>query len=497
MSNFASTVPKFSRANFRCVVAAGVFLIVAASGVAHAEMVIFADNFHADDGDFDAASLSNRISGLDASHIVPQSAVIPQAIAANQLQLVAPGADGSGGTAGLRFTTAEDKSTLWDWSSGDGGPAIIKAGGMRISFNWTAADSTSSDWIYVAVGADSADSYGYQWKMLATSTATSAGLIFANDGNVKAFNAGTVNTTGTFVPDNPSHTVMLDYQFDSWEVGAPVMVTVFVDGKYVLTDSFEWLYGAGSQYISIGTYQEKNIIDSFKIATFNGTISSGFSPKTFVNTGEFPDGPHEDNGREDNGTEWYSPTNTSGQPCVTMSNNILTLTAYHMAHEDCHYQSGVVYCNTDVPNRGYKFVTLDVDMNTPDAGTTGCWPSFWLESAWDWPPEIDVAEFKGDKDSDAVSQNVVGSDHKWVFTSSAIDKDKWHHYSLLLGPPASGARTYQMFIDGAVKAQGSFEDKQGVPFYVIFNYAMEGSAGEPGPTETSFIQAKNWKMAIH
>jgi hypothetical protein len=333
--------------------------------------------------------------------------------------------------------------------------------------------------------------------MLATSTATSAGIILANNGQVQAFNAGVVSATGTFAPDNLNHTVKLDYQFNSWAAGDPVLVTVFVDGKFVLADTFEWLYGPGAQYFDLGTYQEKNLIDTFKIATFNGTISSGFSPATFVNTGEFPSGPHEDNGTEDNGTEWYSPTNSNGQPCVTMSNNVLTLTAYHLPHEDCHYQSGVVYCSTDVPNRGYQYVTLDVDLYTPNAGATGCWPSFWLESAWNWPPQIDLADFKGDKDGGNVSQNVVGTDAAWVCTPNTIDKDKWHHYGVVLGPPAAGARTYQLYIDGAVKGQGSFVDKQGVPFYVIFNYALEGSSGAPGPAETTYVQAKNWKLAIH
>jgi hypothetical protein len=52
-------------------------------------------------------------------------------------------------------------------------------------------------------------------------------------------------------------------------------------------------------------------------------------------------------------------------------------------------------------------------------------------------------------------------------------------------------------LDGVIKGEGSFLDTQGVPFSVIFNYAMEGSSGAPGPHSTTYIQAKNWKMALH
>jgi hypothetical protein len=223
-----------------------------------------------------------------------------------------------------------------------------------------------------------------------------------------------------------------------------------------------------------------------------GTISSGFSSSTFVNDGELPWGSH-----EDNGTEWYSPTNSYGQNCVTMSGGVLTLTSYHIVQNGLHYQSGVVYCKTDVPNSGYNYVTLDVDMYTPYAGTTGCWPAFWLDSAWTWPPEVDIAEFKGNEGGGNVWQNVDGSDGKWVCVISTVNNTQWHHYGLALGPPSGGERTYQIFLDGVIKNQGSFKDAQGSPFWVIFNYAMEGSSGTPGPTYTTYVQAKNWIMATH
>jgi hypothetical protein len=465
--------------------------IVACCFTASAQTVIFSDNYKGADGDLDSASLVDRTSGLDASGVLPQSTSAQQTIAGGKLQLVCRGGAKSGTSGGMHFGTIGSPGTLWDWSSGAGGSAITKAGGMSVSFNWTANDTTAQDWLFLATGADSADSYGTNWKLLAIAAANSSGILLQNCGVVEVWHAGVFAASNTFAATGVSHSVKLDYQFDSWEVGAPVTLNVFVDGKFMISDTFSWLYGPGSQYMVLGTYQENNRVDSFNVSTYTGTISSGFSPATFVNKGELPWGDH-----KDTGTEWYSPTNSYGQPCVTMSNNVLTLTSYHIVQNGLHYQSGVVYANIDVPNSGYNYVTLDVDMYTPFAGTAGCWPMFWLDSAWTWPPEVDVAEFKGSAGGGNVWQNVNGGG-KWSCTVGTIDPTKWHHYGVVLGPPANGARTYQLYFDGAVRAQGAFVDKQGVPFCVIFNYAMEGASGSPGPTDTTYIQARNWKMAIH
>lgn len=470
--------------------AAGLFL--AGSLAASAQTVIFSDNYNVANGNLDTASLAGRTNGVAAGSVLPQSDAVEQLISGDKLELVSPGGDGTGSSGAMRFDTIGHSSTLYDWSSGTAGTDITSAGGLTVTFNWTANNTTSSDWIFLAIGSDPADVYGYNYKLLALSTATSAGIILANDGSAAAYNEGVEGATGSFTATNTSHVVKMDYQFKSWAAGTPVMVTVFVDGKFVLADSFTWKYGAGSQYMSIGTYQESNLIDNFNVSTFTGTISSGFSAATFVNNGELPWGSH-----DDNGTEWYSPTNSYGQPCVTMTNNELTLTSYYIPQNGYHYQSGVVYCNVDVPNSGYNYVSLDVDMYTPYAGTTGCWPAFWLDSAWTWPPEVDIAEFKGNEGGGDVWQNVDGSSGTWVTAISNVSAGAWHHYGVVLGPPANSQRTYAIYLDGEIKNQGSFEDTQGVPFWVIFNYAMEGSSGTPGPTSTTYVQAKNWRMATH
>ena len=454
--------------------------------------VIFSDNYNVPNGKLDTASLFGRTNGVDCGGVLPQSDDIEQYISGDELKLIPLGGDGTGDSGAMRFDTIGKSTTLWDWSSGTGGSDITSAGGMSITFNWTSPNTTSSDWIFMAVGSDPADVYGTDWKLLALSSATSSGVILENDGTAQAYTAGALRASGSFPVTGASHTVKLDYEFSSWAAGSPVDVSVYVDGHFVLSQSFTWLYSAGKQYMSLGTYQETNLVDNFNVSTFTGTISKGFSSTTFTNIGELPWGSH-----DDNGSEWYTVTNSDGQYCVTMSGGVLTLTSYYIVQNGYHYQSGVVYCGTDVPNSGYNFVTLDVDMYTPYAGTTGCWPAFWLDSAWTWPPEVDVAEFKGNEGGGNVWQNVDGTTGTWVCVISTITPGAWHHYGLALGPPSGGDRVFYITLDGVIKNQGTFIDTAGSPFWVIFNYAMEGSSGTPGPTYTTYVEAKNWVMATH
>lgn len=213
-----------------------------------------------------------------------------------------------------------------------------------------------------------------------------------------------------------------------------------------------------------------------------GTLASGFSTSTFNSTGKLPWGSH-----TDHGSEYYQSWNAE------FGSGYLTL--HSMYNVNGHrYESGVAWGKVLVPRNGYNYVTVDVDMYCPVAATRGCWPAWWLDSAWNWPPEIDIAEFKGNGN---VWQNAIGSDHNWKVVQTHIDQTRWHHYGLALGPAANGKRTYQLFLDGAIKHQGSIPDAQGVPFWVIANYAMEGDSGSPGPARNTYVQYHNYVLATH
>jgi hypothetical protein len=224
-----------------------------------------------------------------------------------------------------------------------------------------------------------------------------------------------------------------------------------------------------------------------------GTIASGFSATTMNNLGTLPWGSH-----VDHGTEWYCITNSFGNPSVTMNSGVLQLNAVHIVANGLNYQSGVVYGKTQVPGGGYSYITVDVDIYAPQAGTRGLWPAFWIDSAWNWPPEVDIAEFKGNIGGGNVWQNAIGSSGAWKTVITTVDKTKWHHYGLAMSSVSNGVRSYQLFLDSVLKNSGTFPDAQGgVPFWVIANFATEGDSGAPGPTSDSYVQMKNYVLATH
>lgn len=88
---------------------------------------------------------------------------------------------------------------------------------------------------------------------------------------------------------------------------------------------------------------------------------------------------------------------------VSTANDVLTLTASPATGEPpatnggqqypVHYLSGTVFAKqqfTVKPGGGYDF---EADFKAPVA--KGTWPAFWLTAVKGWPPEIDIAEWKG------------------------------------------------------------------------------------------------------
>lgn len=88
---------------------------------------------------------------------------------------------------------------------------------------------------------------------------------------------------------------------------------------------------------------------------------------------------------------------------VSVSDGVLTLTASPVGGEPpaknggvqypIHYLSGTIHANqtfTVQPDGGYD---ISADFKAPLA--KGTWPAFWLTAVKGWPPEIDLAEWKG------------------------------------------------------------------------------------------------------
>jgi len=256
-----------NKLNTTLAFAAGIAVLGGVS--AQAQTVIYDDNFTTANGNLDSASLS-RLSGVDgqvgSGFPSPQSGGSQQLISGNQLSLtLGGGATTSEMRFGIQGVTATGASpTLFDWSSGAGGSAITSAGGMNISFNWTAPNTTSDNWIFFAAGTEGDVSYS---NLRVVNSSTTAGILFKDNGQSQTFNAGTLVGSGSYTPTSVNHVVDLTYDFTSWANGSPVTMTATVDGNVVGTDSFTWRNSSTGEFLDVGTYSDPTTLGNFEITT--------------------------------------------------------------------------------------------------------------------------------------------------------------------------------------------------------------------------------------
>jgi hypothetical protein len=175
-----------------------------------------------------------------------------------------------------------------------------------------------------------------------------------------------------------------------------------------------------------------------------------------------------------------------------------------------HYLSGTIYAKeyfTVAANGGYDF-TGDFLAST----AKGTWPAFWLTGADSWPPEIDLAEWKG---SGKISFNSLGMNNQWITKDVTYNSGSWHTLKMEVRDLNGVDVQTKFYMDGALQATQTGNAMVGKPFwlyeffhrmsyisianlwYRIMDYQMEGSSGSPGPTssmvtsETSCSAANN------
>lgn len=125
--------------------------------------------------------------------------------------------------------------------------------------------------------------------------------------------------------------------------------------------------------------------------------STSFSSPSLFNTSWSPNYPW---GTDHNGAARMSPSQIHLLP----ANNTLVLTASPTAglppashggkSIPIHYLSGAVHANTHltIPAGGGGY---DISAEFVAPVGRGTWPAFWLTYVDGWPPEVDVAEWKG------------------------------------------------------------------------------------------------------
>jgi len=222
---------------------------------------ILSDNFNApDSADFDASNQAGRRGGLLANDVQLRSSMIQHGIADNQLNMLVAG------EGRIRFHDAANLANWWNWAAGAGGAAFIAEGGMRVEFDWTPVDNTSDNWIAFDIGFPNS---GAEPAVRVNDPGTDFGILFRNNGGTQHFDNGAATDGTPFnIPTVATRHVTLDYAFGSFADGAPVSVTVAVDGLPVVTNKvFQWAGNGGALAMELGNLAAGTRIDNLSIST--------------------------------------------------------------------------------------------------------------------------------------------------------------------------------------------------------------------------------------
>jgi hypothetical protein len=227
-----------------------------------AQTVIYSDNFNIPDTtSLDGSTQTGRHTGLLAANVVGRSGGIQLTITNNQLNLLAATVGTSAGR--MRFHDASNTANRWNWASGAAGTQILTDGGVKISFDWTAADNTSANWISYCVGINT----GTDPALRIVEAGTDSGILLRNNGGAQVFKLGAGGSTATFDVTSLTRHVDLNYAFSSWSDGTLVTLTAYVDGNLVISQSFNWNGNSGVHHMEIASVASGTRIDNFTVTS--------------------------------------------------------------------------------------------------------------------------------------------------------------------------------------------------------------------------------------
>ncbi|RYO95118.1 hypothetical protein DL766_005354 [Monosporascus sp. MC13-8B] len=177
---------------------------------------------------------------------------------------------------------------------------------------------------------------------------------------------------------------------------------------------------------------------------------------------------------------------------VQFSNGMLTLTARKVSGQPdavhggknikINYLSGAIHAREHFNvsrGGGYDF-TGEFKATT----TRGTWPAFWLTAVNGWPPEIDMAEWKG---SGKISFNTFNTSSVLSWKDVAYPTpDRFHSIKCEVRDINQRDVSVKFYMDGTLidtHVGGNFFGKP-----MIINLQMEGSSGAPGPSSDTVYQ---------
>ncbi|KAI1658209.1 glycoside hydrolase family 16 protein [Daldinia decipiens] len=185
---------------------------------------------------------------------------------------------------------------------------------------------------------------------------------------------------------------------------------------------------------------------------------------------------------------------------VQFANGMVTLTAKKVTGQKdatsggkqikINYLSGAIHGKehfTVAQGGGYDF-SGEFKATT----TKGTWPAFWLTAVEGWPPEIDMAEWKG---SGKISFNTFNTSSvlSWKDVTYATP-DQFHSIKCEIRDINQRDVSVKFYMDGALVTTQVGGNFFGKAMYLIINLQMEGSSGSPGPTSNTLYQVRNLEV---
>ncbi|KAK3942353.1 concanavalin A-like lectin/glucanase domain-containing protein [Diplogelasinospora grovesii] len=185
---------------------------------------------------------------------------------------------------------------------------------------------------------------------------------------------------------------------------------------------------------------------------------------------------------------------------VSLSGGVLALTAKKVSGQGTitqggktiaiHYLSGTVHAKEQFnvsKGGGYDF-TGEFKATT----TKGTWPAFWLTAVNGWPPEVDMAEWKG---SGKISFNTFNtSSQVRARDVSYPSPSDFHKIKTEIRDHNGKDLKITFYMDDNLIETQYGRDFLGKPMYLIIDLQMEGSSGSPGPNEDTLFQVRNLEV---
>ncbi|KAJ5991823.1 hypothetical protein N7451_007547 [Penicillium sp. IBT 35674x] len=180
----------------------------------------------------------------------------------------------------------------------------------------------------------------------------------------------------------------------------------------------------------------------------------------------------------------------SSANAVISTPGTLTLNATYTGASDYAYDSGTVWAKQAFTVEESGGLDFSADFLAPVV--TGTWPAFWLDGVNSWPPEVDIAEWKGTGD---ISFNTFNTSS--VVTADDVDypdPTEFHTIKAEFRDENGSDVSIKFYLDGTLITEQYASGLTGQPLYLIIDLQMEGSSGSPGPTGTTLYEIKNLEV---